>query len=174
MADSSPLEPSMNLRLFLIAFLFTSLHAETPLIVSVPTESSRVPVYVSKTGVDNSPFSVEYAEEINKVLRTDLHLGGRAQIIKTNPQWEKAAHSKIDLAKWQNSPFHFAVIPQIKGDQWTANVLFLDAGQAKQTEPISLTGELQHDRQQIHRINDTLYRQLFSAEGIATTRIPSP
>ncbi len=160
-----------RLALLLFCFSLNLLCAEPPLVVSVPTESARVPVYVSRTRVSESQFNAEYAEKLNEILRADLSLGGRAQIIKVSPEWEKLAKSKIDLAKWQKSSFHFAILPQIKGDQWIAQVLFLDASQAKQTEALALTGELAHDRRQIHRLADTLYRQLFAVDGIATTRI---
>ena len=155
----------------LLLLIFPICAANAPLVVEIPTESNRVPIYVAKTAVNDSQLTKEYAEQLNEVLRSDLFIGGKAQVIRTSPEWEKLAHSKPDIQKWQQSPFHFAIIPHIQGDQLIAQVLFLDAGQAKQTEPLPLSGELSIDRRQIHRLSDTLHRQLFAADGVACTRI---
>jgi len=155
----------------LFVIFFAPLLANKALVVEVPTESAKVPVYIAQTLLNEARFTTEYAEELNEILRLDLSLGGRVQVIRQNETWDKLAHGKIDMAKWQRSPFHFAIIPQIKGDKLIAQVLFLDAGQAKQTEGLSLTGELNNDRRQVHRLSDTLYHQLFAVDGVATTRI---
>ena len=145
--------------------------ADKPLVVEVPTESSRVPVYLSKIRISDSQLTKEYAEQLDELLRYDLTVGGKAQVVRQKTEWEKLAQGKIDMEKWQQSPFHFAIIPQIKGDHLIAQALFLDAAQAKQTEPLTLSGDISHDRRQIHRLYDTLSRQLFAVDGVATTRI---
>ncbi len=162
---------ALKLTRFLLLLLSPLCATTTPLVVEIPTESTRVPVYIAKTALNDSTLTKDYAEQLHEILRFDLTTGGKAQLVQLHPQWEKLAQSKLDMQKWQQSPFHFAIIPQIQGDQLIAQVLFLDAGQAKQTEPLPLSGDLAVDRRQIHRLSDTLHRQLFAVDGIASTRM---
>lgn len=149
---------------------------EEHLVIGLATESSLVPLYLLPLTANQSDFSPAYLQQLEKVLSFDLHHNGSTVLAARTQQNDRlgqnGAFNQIGSAdEWRAQNIFYVVKTQVQGQALA--ILLLDAQKQalKSLEPLPLTGDLKQDRRQIHRAADLIYKALFGAEGIASTRI---
>ncbi len=161
-----------------LSFLPSILTAEEDdhLVIGLATESSLTPLYLLPLTADQTDFSSAYLQQLEQVLAFDLHHNGSTVLTKRTHQNDSLGQSgsfnQIGSAdEWRAQNIFYVIKPQVQGHALA--VLLLDAQKPalKSLEPLTLTGDLNQDRRQVHRAADLIHKALFGIEGIASTRI---
>lgn len=146
-----------------------------PIVVRLETESSLAPLYLAPFQ-NESDLANSYLNRLNDVLSFDLHHNGYTTIVKqTKDNNDQLASGPFDdfgyIPSWKNQHIFYVIKGVVQDRALSAYLLNVNDQQLKHTNPIPLSGDFNQDRQQMHRLADTIQRALFDAEGIATTRI---
>lgn len=140
----------------LIFFFFFSLTANVEeMEVFLERRVERKPVYISHIEKSSSKLSDNYIHQIEYVLRFDLNHLDKILLLSENPLDKQASY------------FHLK--PIVKND-----LLLLEVNTTKgKTEfpPISLIGNIDEDRRQIHQILDAFYQKFFHTKSLLTTKL---
>jgi TolB protein len=155
----------------LISCLFFSLATGEELIVHLPTADQRPPLYLHFVGKE-----VQYARQLEEVLRVDLERGGRLQVsAQTKERRELAdqesALNSYDAASWQKLGVLHVLRAQLEANALSLALFCSETGKIKNLEKMPLSGKLAEDRTLVHRIADAIHLELFGIEGIAQLRI---
>ncbi len=143
--------------------------------VHLSTASSLSPIYIGKFSSDTS-LDKGYTSQLESILAYDFNYNGMTKALAYNEQKEKIlAHSDVKEAfsptLWKNFGVASVIKVSISGKVLSAYALSTQTGALKQFTDIPLSGDLSHDRRQIHRLADSLYKALFNKEGIASLKI---
>jgi TolB protein len=164
------------ISLTLLSLLCASLHAEPEdnMIVRLATEKKLMPLYLGQVKGESQEQS--YLNQLRSILNFDLTHNGMTEVIASAPELDKILDSESfdsfnTANQWKQKGFSYVVKVKIKDDQLSARVLHATTGQGKKVDNLPITGEISHDRRQIHRLADAIYKALFNEEGIATTHI---
>ncbi|MFI0434408.1 MAG: Tol-Pal system protein TolB [Parachlamydiaceae bacterium] len=159
--------------------LFSSLSAEHPeenIVVNLETESPLAPLYLLPISQDPSELGEAYVEQLEKILAFDLDHNGATFITKRtsagNQLGQNGPFNQLGSpSAWKAQHVFYVVKNLVEGKQLKTLLLNTQNQTLKTIDPISLTGDLNEDRRQIHRLSDTIYKALFGTEGIASTHI---
>jgi TolB protein len=173
-----------SIRLILLAACFHSIplstvkgeEPEESLIVKLATESSLAPLYLLPLTAEQSDFSETYMRQLEQVLTFDLNHNGSTFVSKKTSEQDKLGQTDVfsqlgSASRWKELNIFYVVKGQIQGKKMTVLMLNTNDKSLKSAEAASLTGNLEEDRKQIHRLSDTIHKALFGTEGIASTRI---
>lgn len=159
------------------SFLVISfIDAEEEMTVSLSTESSLVPLYLSPLVDQQDFYDPAYLKQLENVLFFDLNRNGKTTVTKqthANNQelllgpYEEMGHPSY----WKEQHIFYVVKVRVKNNALSALLLNIDDNVLKSIDPIPLTGQLNQDRKQIHRLADAIHKALFGIDGIASTRI---
>lgn len=149
---------------------------EGPLIVKLETESDLSPLYLLPLTIDQSNLQETYVQQLEKILAFDLDHNGTTFIAKRtaagNQLGQSGAFNQLGQAsEWKRQHIFYVVKSQIQGNSIKTLVLDTQKQSIKSIDPIPLTGNLNEDRRQIHRLSDTIHKALFGVDGIASTHI---
>lgn len=147
-----------------------------PLHVQLTTEEQLTPLFLGHIVDDNSGFDSLYLQKLEAVLQFDLANNGSTQLLPSSPEKERLLKgTHFDdfgvAATWNSSGITHIVKVKVKEGKIEAKLFTTATRQLKAINALSLTGNLNQDRRQIHRLADTIHRALFGIEGIASTRI---
>ena len=141
------------MRILLLAlFAFSPLFADEEITVHLTSQESLAPLYIAPLSDSGSGFEKSYVASLEKVIRFDFDHNGTTETMSS----AKGA-SKLEA--------------EIKEKSLKMKLTKAGAGTVKGIEGISLTGDLNKDRQTLHRAHDSLLAALFGANGIAGTRV---
>ncbi len=155
----------------------TEEHREgTEIRVHLSTQSHLSLVYLGKLQSQNASLDPSYLAQLEGVLQYDLNYNGASQISSRSAEKEQilqAANrsSSLNPQTWKSFGIPYVVKWSVSGKTLTASVLSSQSGSVKHFHDIVLTGDLNHDRRQIHKLSDGITKALFNCEGIASTRI---
>lgn len=149
---------------------------DEPMYVRLVTETQRLPMYLTHVEGKNSGFDNEYCTKLEKVLQFDLDHNGMNYVLKSTNEREKlAAASSIDQAPkpadWKALGAYYVVKMRIADRKIVARLYSQNGETVKSVEGITLTGDLDKDRKQVHLMADTIHKILFGTDGIANTKI---
>ena len=148
--------------------------------VHLATQSPLSRIYIGKLqspgGIQGTPLDAAYLAQIEKVLENDLNYNGSSQISPRSSEKEhllqaSAPSSALNPQTWKNLGIPYVVKWTAAGKTISASVLSSQSGSVKHFNEIPLTGDLNQDRRQIHKLADGITKALFNCEGIANTRI---
>jgi TolB protein len=141
------------MHIFLLLFLVLSplFASEEEIVVHLSSRVDLSPVHMTLSHKE-SGFEKHYCAALEKVLRFDFDHNGITEVVQSA---QGASQLKVAIT------------------QKTLSVKLVKAhsGVTKGIEGIALTGELNQDRQTLHRIHDTLLASQFDAMGIASQRV---
>lgn len=158
-------------------FLFSSLQAEEDsLTVKLATESPLSPLYLLKTSKEGAEFQDSYLRQLEKILQFDLDQNGSTTISQHSPEKDKIGEGADEngvgaISSWRDNHIFYVVKLRMIGKAASALALDVQKRTLINTDSFPLTGDLSHDRRQIHRIADLIHKALFGTEGIASTHI---
>jgi TolB protein len=139
----------MRILLF-IFFLGFPLFANDEITVHLTTQNNLAPLFIHSIAESGSGFEKNYLAALEKVVRFDFDHNGVTQIC-SSPNGSATLDILIDQKKLS---------------------MKLTRGKiSKGVDQIVLTGDLNKDRQTLHRIHDTLLGALYDAKGVASARV---
>lgn len=125
--------------------------------VHLATRSNVKPLYISS-----------FEEELRSVLEFDLNAGGFCHVVAKRGALEEALKSskvKFDFGMWKKEHIPYCLSAAVSQNQLVLTVYNIEQGTSKTYQPVAL------DRQAIHRLADTIHKDLFGLEGIASLRL---
>ncbi len=163
----------------LVSFLvlpFFLLSAAPELEVRLETRSSAKPVYLSRIYLEPSETDWRYFDELRTVLEFDLSNSGFCSLAAKQDELEKAfgfpdVRSSFDISLWKKERIPFAIAIQSFQKRFSATVFNTENGTYKKYPDVSLSGQIEEDRRRIHRLFDSLQKDIAGVEGIASLRI---
>lgn len=167
----------MRLLLLLSSFLSIFAHPiysaqeDQEIRVTLSTETPLTPIYLS-LDAKNASLPAAYIESLRKVLLFDFSYDGESQLLPSDPakeKWLAVEGSSLSFWKTQNVPYAVKVLVQEKS--LSATIYCIQEEKVKRFEAIPLTGSLETDRRQLHKLSDGIHKAIFQREGIASYRI---
>lgn len=150
--------------------------SEEPLIIKLETESHLAPLYLLPLSQEQPNLQDAYVQQLEKILAFDLDHNGATLLAKrtmaNNQLGQSDSFTQLgSVLEWKKQHIFYVVKPQVQEKLIKALVLDIPNQSLKSIDPIPLTGDLNEDRRQIHRLADIIHKALFGAEGIASTRL---
>lgn len=146
------------------------------MVVCLETDSALVPLYLLPLAKEQPAFSESYLEQLEDILIFDLEHNGSTYLSKRTPNHNQLASGSDpnDLGavqEWKSQNIFFVVKGRIKNQSISLLMLDVEAKSLKSSDEFPLTGNLNEDRRQIHRLADLAHKAFFGENGIASTRI---
>lgn len=146
------------------------------LLIRLQTSSALQSVYIGKIQSKSATFDSKYLTEIQTVLDFDFDHNGATKVLPRSTEKELLLQKTLPAEAlnpeaWKNFGATFAIRCQVAQRTLTFSVLNAQTGSIKTFSAIELTGDLKHDRRQIHKLADAVHQALFHTDGIANTRI---
>lgn len=169
-------------QLFLLclgaSLIGTSLPAvedKEPIVVRLETEARLLPLYAAHWIRENPGFEAAYLEKLEQVLRFDLGHNGATALLPISGENEALASkgafdSLASPETWQARRIYYLVKAKVSDKKLSVRLMAVNADANRAVDAIPLTGDLAQDRRKIHRLADTIHKELFGKEGIASTR----
>ncbi len=149
---------------------------ENEIRIHLHTQEALSPLYLGKIQSDGGTLSADYLKKLFEVLQFDLNHNGFTKVSLVKDDLEKALEEKNPQLVfkhdfWEKSRMAFVVKPYLVQKQFNCYVYCAKKGSLKQYKEIPLTGDLNQDRRQIHRLSDSIQKELFNVMGVANSRI---
>ncbi|MFQ5728782.1 MAG: Tol-Pal system protein TolB [Waddliaceae bacterium] len=126
---------------------------EGEFVVRLETENQLTPLFLAPIVGKDAGFAPEYLKSLEEVLRFDFDHNGMTYLVTES---EAAAVTRIDVL--------------IKEHKLDVQVRFPFSEEEKVITEVPLSGYLSEDRRALHKIADTIHREFFGVEGVASTR----
>ncbi len=144
--------------------------------VHLATSSALQPVYIGKIQAKDATFPASYLMQLEAILAYDLNYNGATKVISCTAGNEQVLSSNdtataFNSAFWKNSGVSYAVRSQLKERSLLVSVFNASSCSLKTFAEISLTGDLNVDRRQIHKLADGIYKALFNKDGVASSKL---
>ena len=165
----------LNLRLFLkIAsplFLFANI-LEVPL----PTKVALTPVYVTQMHAVPSEFDWAYLEHLRNILIYDFKGSGVTKVLPKNQSLEKTLHfpdvrENFEITQWKKEKIPYVISIQLYEKRLQINVFDIEKGASKKYAGLPLTGSLDQDRRDVHRLANWIQNDLFGSPGVSSLKL---
>lgn len=153
-----------TLSLLLLPFLLMGQELE----VRLPTRSTLRPIYLSNFHADD--YDWRSLEEFRSILEFDLNTNGFSTVISRRDDLEETLHfpnvrEKFDLNLWKKEKIPFCLAANVSQNRLELIAFNTEKGTSKRYPVISL------ERKALHQLADTVQKDLFGKEGIASLRI---
>lgn len=154
-----------NLSVFLC---FTSLIFSEDLEVTLSTRSHLKPLYLSHFHAEDHDWRI--LEEFRSILEFDLNTNGFCTVLSHRESLENSlsfpnVREKFDIALWKKQKVPFCLAAHVSNRRLELTAFNIEQGTSKRYPTIPL------ERGAIHQLADTLQKDLFGQEGIASCRI---
>lgn len=165
-----------SLNVCALTFLGAEEATEEAFVVKLATESSLEPLYLLPLSQDQSDLSETYLRQLEQILAFDLNHNGVTFVVKRTADHDqlgqRSSFNQLGPAvSWREHHIFYVVKAQIQGRSLMALMLDTQKQSLKSADSFPLTGHLEQDRRQIHRLADGIHKALLGVEGIASTRI---
>ena len=161
----------MNLRLFLKIVSPLWIFANV-LEVALPTQKTLNPVYVTEIHATPSEFDSSHLSNLRKIFLYDLNTSGISKVLSKKEHLEKSAvKAEIDVALWKKEKIPFVILFQVFDGRLRLNVFDIERAKAKEYPGLPLTGDLDQDRREVHRIGSLIQKDLFGNAGISMLKL---
>jgi TolB protein len=165
------------IRALLMSFPLVCVAEESdPIVVRLATESQLLPLYLSNFYEEQPGFDSTYVKKLENILNFDLsHNGMTLPVPHTSDRESQARKESFDQAPnaqaWKALNVFYVIKARVKNKSLSIQMLAVNNGAIKSIDNLSLTGNLNQDRRQIHQVADLIHKALFGTDGVATTRI---
>lgn len=168
----------LHLRLFskIASFFFPFLLFAATLEVSLSTQRAKAPIYITDIHAAPSEFDFGFLEKLRQILVFDLNTSGASKVIPKNAAFEKILNwpdvrSEFDLAHWKKEKIPFVVAIQLIDKRLQLTVFDIRKGSSKRYPGLILTGSLDLDRREVHRLASLVQQDLFGTRGVSALKI---
>lgn len=153
----------------------TTQNSGKEIVVALDVNQSAFPLYLHPIVDAKSGFEPRYLQELESILRFDLDRTSFIQTVNDSRYRDQASREhglrSFDLPNWRSSNVNFVVKAEVAQGMMSLSALNVLKGSIKGLDRIYLTGEINEDRQTMHRIADALHEAFFDTPGIAQSRI---
>lgn len=144
--------------------------------VSLPTRISKTPIYLTKLHLSANVADWRFFDELRHVIETDLNTNGFSLVLPIKDQLEETLHfpdvrQGFDKNVWKKEQIPYVIAPQINDNRLQIIVFDIAKGTSKKYSEFVLKGNLDVDRKEVHRITDSIQKDLFGVPGIASSQI---
>jgi TolB protein len=144
--------------------------------VHLATSSNLKPVYLSQVHTDPNDYDWRYFDELRTVLEYDLNCSGSGTVLSMRQNLEETIQfteirPKIEIDKWKKERIPYVLAVQVFEKRFIVTAFNTENATSKKYVGFEVTGDLDQDRQAVHRLNDAIQKDLFGREGIASLRI---
>ena len=166
----------LKIARYFFLFAAIALHAQQELEVRLETKVPLKPIYLSQLhGLSDQTNSALF-EELRSILAFDLANNGYSSIILPREDAEQKiswadTRTRIDIAFWKKEHIPFVIAIEARPSGFAATLSNIEKSVSKRYPEIALTGQSLVDRHAIHRLADTIQKDLFGTQGIASLRI---
>ncbi len=166
------------LKIFNFLFLFAiwTLNAGQELEVRLETKVPLKPIYISRLHTPSDLLDPRYLQELRTALAFDLANNGYSSVVPEREAAEQKIiwpdpRSRFDHAYWKREQIPYVLIVESTSEKFIATTFYVDKGSSKRSAEIKLSGKSEIDRPLIHKLADTIQKDLFGTTGIASLRI---
>ena len=158
------------------AFIGAQEDSDSPMIVRLETESDLTPIYLLPFQLEQPELDSSYVKQLRGILEFDLNHNGSSVLLKNSTKFDTITETLPfqefgSLATWQENAIYFVIKIRLEGKNISALILDINKKNLKNSEALLLSGDLAHDRSQIHRLADIIYKAIFENDGIATSQL---
>lgn len=177
MKRSTPLSlHSVTSKLWIALLISLPLVGSDEIRVELSTRGKLAPMYLGKIQGENSNLEPSYLKNLRKVLQFDLAHSGYSKVVSSDDILEKALrHHDPNVAfnpsRWGKAGVTYVLKPIVNDKKLDFYAFNIKSGSLKKFEGIPLSGVMNMDRRQIHKLSDALIKTLFGVEGIANSRV---
>ncbi len=144
--------------------------------VHLSSTSPLASIYVSRLHAEDSALSSLYINELDTLFQYDLNHNGSTKTAPRTQEKEQILLQTDPKASfrsetWQEFGIPYVIKGVIRGNTLSLMVFSTLTGSLKHFNDIPLSGQLNADRQQVHKLADSIHQALFHTPGIASTRI---
>ncbi len=144
--------------------------------VHLSTTSTLSPFYLGILQGTHATFDRAYLAQLEGILQYDLNYNGSTQVMPRSVEKEnhlnlESPNAAFNPQSWKTFGANYVLKWAITGKTLQASLLTVQSGALRQFSGIALTGELNHDRRQLHKLADGIHKTLFQTDGICNSRI---
>src|SRR3990167_4433345 len=163
---------SSKFLLFLLPFWLLAEELE----VRLTTQSPLQPIYLTELHVPRSEHDWRYFDELRSIFAFDLNTNGFTTTLPKSQAYEEQlrwpdVRDHFNIGVWKKEQIPYVLTIQVFQNRFELIVFDIAKGSSKKYPDCPLTGRLEEDRKKIHRLADTVQKDLFGVEGIASLRI---
>ena len=167
------------IRYLLVALctaLVTLTADETPLRVTLATNSPLTPVYVATLDTTTSTYPASYTAELERTLHFDLQYGGTLSLVPHKTELEArlselSGSASLNPKIWSEAGVAFAIKPTLTQGALSIDLLTVKTGSLKRFRHIPLSGNTIDDRRRIHTVTDAMHEAITGQKGVASTTL---
>lgn len=150
--------------ILLLPFLLMSEELE----VRLATRAALKPIYLSALHTEDCDWRT--FEELRSVLEFDLNTSGFCSVVPRQMGLEETFHfpdvrATFDLSIWKKEKIPFCLAATVSQNRLEITAFNIEKGSSKRYPSIPL------ERRAIHQLADTLQKDLFGREGVASLRL---
>lgn len=167
----------LSILMILLSPLFACAQEETQEIrVHLSTSSPLHSIYVGKITSQAALFDSSYLISLENILTYDLNYNGATKITPRSAEKEQLVNAKenttaFHVPTWKGWGVNYALRCHLNGRLLQISAFNVQTGSLQTFSDISLSGDLNQDRKQIHKLADSIHRLFFQEDGVANTRI---
>jgi TolB protein len=140
------------------------------------TKMQKPEVYLTRLYVPSSEHDWRYFEDLREVFAFDLSHNGFTEVRSLDQTLDESLHfpdvrSGFDMALWKKVKTSYVFAIQAIQNRFQLIVFDINKGSSKKYPEFALSGKLEADRSHIHRLSDTVQKDLFGIQGIASLKI---
>lgn len=144
--------------------------------IYLPTTNPMTPLYVADWTSSSSSIDEVHVSKLLDIFKYDLRHGGFSSLLGRDSFMEETLKNPdkqiaFAPAAWKEKGAAYVILGKTTGQTLTVSCFSVLARTLKHLPPITLSGNLAADRQQIHRLADTLNKVLYDKEGISHSKI---
>ncbi len=119
--------------------------------IQLTTENRLAPVHLKEIQSSDNSLSASYLRQLDAVLRFDMNYSGYTVPVSGDTRAV------------------YTLSGNVKAKKLTLGIM--QGNQSKQYKDIPLSGSLDIDRRQIHKLSDQIVKNLFGREGVASSKL---
>lgn len=144
--------------------------------VALPTKSAKTPLYITRLHVPSSEFDWRYYDELRQVLEFDLNANGFSSVMEINDSLEESlqfpdVRTHFDLNSWKKERVPYVLCIQVLQNRLQLVVFNIAKESSKKYPEFVLSGKIEKDRLEMHRLADAVQKDLFGVPGISSLKI---
>lgn len=144
--------------------------------IALPTQTQKASLYVSSVFIHSSQYDWRYFQELRDVMAFDFDHNGFSTLALFSDRLEESfswpdVRENFDVALWKKNGIAFVCALQVVQNRLQLFVFQTQKASFKKYGDIPITGKLEIDREKIHELTDSVQKDLFGVEGIASLKV---
>ena len=144
--------------------------------VSLPIQKNKIQVYITELHAPPSDFDWAHLEKLRDIFVRDFNTNGVSKIAFNQGHLEKKLswpdiRSNFDITVWKKEEIPFLLAVQVIGKRLQITAFDISKGSSKKYPGFVLSGDLDQDRKEVHRLSSAVSKDLFGTKGVSALRL---